>query len=105
MAFARAALPVLAILTFAGLIVAILANAGDTWGYDYQAYARAAHRLLDGEPLYDKAVDLAGGFAIFLYPPAFAVAFVPFVLLGDPAGLYVWTALLIGCTIAAVALM
>ena len=29
----------------------------------------------------------------------------PFVLLGDPAGLYAWTALLIGCTVAAVALM
>ena len=104
-ALARAALPVLAILVFAGSIVAILATAGDTWGYDYQAYAQAAQRLLDGQPLYDPAVDLAGGFAIYLYPPPFAVAFVPFALLGDPAGLYAWTALLIGCTVAAVALM
>ena len=105
MALARAALPVLAILVFAGLIVAILATAGATWGYDYQAYAHAAQRLLDGQPLYDPGVDLAGGFAIYLYPPPFAVAFVPFALLGDPAGLYAWTALLIACTVAAVALM
>jgi hypothetical protein len=104
-ALARAALPVLAILVFAGLSLVILATAGGTWGYDYQAYAHAAQRLLDSRPLYDPAVDLAGGFAIYLYPPPFAVAFVPFVLLGDPAGLYAWTALLIGCTVAAVALM
>jgi alpha-1,2-mannosyltransferase len=104
-ALARAALPVLAILVFAGFTIATLAVAGDTWGYDYEAYARAAQRLLDGLPLYDPAVDLAGGFAIYLYPPPFAVAFVPFALLGDPAGLYAWTALLIGCALAAVALM
>lgn len=105
MALARAALPVLAILAFAGFTVATLAVAGDTWGYDYEAYARAAQRLLDGLPLYDPAVDLAGGFAIYLYPPPFAVAFVPFVLLGDPGGLLAWTSLLIGCTVAAVTLM
>ena len=105
MALARAALPVLAILVFAGLVVAILASAGGTWGYDFQAYAQAAQRLLDGQPLYDPNVDLAGGFAIYLYPPPFAVAFIPFALLGDQVGLYAWTALLIGCTVAAVALL
>jgi len=105
MALARAALPVLAILVFAGFTFVIIAAAGATLGYDYEAYARAAQRLLDGLPLYDPAVDLAGGFAIYLYPPPFAVAFAPFVLLGDPAGLYAWTALLIGSAVAAVALM
>jgi len=105
MALARAALPVLAILVFAGLVAATLAVAGDTWGYDFQAYAHAARRLLDGQPLYDPSVDLAGGFAIYLYPPPFAVAFVPFALLGDQLGLYAWTALLIGCTVAACALL
>jgi hypothetical protein len=104
-ALARAALPVLAILIFAGAVGLVLASAGDTWGYDFQAYAQAAHRLLDGQPLYDTSVDLAGGFAIYLYPPPFAVAFIPFALLGDPLGLYAWTALLIGCTVAAVAIL
>lgn len=105
MALARAALPVLAVLAFAAVTVAILATAGTTWGYDYQAYAHAAGRLIDGQPLYDSGVDLAGGFAIFLYPPPFALAFVPFELLGDPLGLYAWTALLVGCTVGAIALM
>ena len=62
-------------------------------------------RLLDGQPLYDPGVDLAGGFAIYLYPPPFALAFVPFELLGDPLGLYAWTALLLGCTVGAIGLM
>lgn len=90
---------------FAVVTVAILATAGATWGYDYQAYAHAAQRLLDGQRLYDPGVDLAGGFAIYLYPPPFALAFIPFELLGDPLGLYAWTALLIGCTAGAIALM
>jgi len=105
MALARAALPVLAILVFAGAIALILASAGDTWGYDFHAYANAAQRLLDGQPLYDPSVDVAGPFAIYLYPPPFAVAFIPFAILGDQAGLYAWTALLIGSTVAAIALL
>jgi alpha-1,2-mannosyltransferase len=105
MALARAALPVLAILVFAGAIALILASAGETWGYDFHAYANAAQRLLDGQPLYDPSVDVAGPFAIYLYPPPFAVAFIPFALLGDQAGLYAWTALLIGCTVAAIAIL
>jgi alpha-1,2-mannosyltransferase len=102
---ARAALPVLALCVFGGMTIAILATANGTWGYDFQAYVHAAQRLIDGQPLYDPTVNLAGGFAIYLYPPPFAIAFVPFALLGDPAGLIVWTAILIGCTVGAIALM
>lgn len=105
MALARTALPVLALLVFGTATLAILATAGSTWGYDYQAYAHAAQRLLDGQRLYDPGVDLAGGFAIYLYPPPFAITFVPFVWLGDLLGLYAWTALLIGCTVIAIAAM
>jgi alpha-1,2-mannosyltransferase len=102
---ARVALPVVAVVAFAGVTLAILATAGTTWGYDYEAYAQAARRLLDGLRLYDPAVDLAGGFAIYLYPPPFALAFIPFELLGDPFGLYAWTVVLIACTVGAIALM
>lgn len=101
---ARAFLPPIAIVVFGATTLAILASAGATLGYDYQAYVQAAQRLLDGQPLYDPAVDVAGGFAIFLYPPPFAVAFVPFALLGS-AGLWVWTGLLVACVIGAIALM
>ncbi len=105
MALARAALPILAVLLFGAMTLAILSTAGSTWGYDYQAYVRAAQRLLDGLPLYDSSVDLAGGFAIYLYPPPFALAFIPFALVGEPTGLLAWTSLLIGCTVTAIALM
>ena len=91
----RAALPTVAIAVFALTMVAILATAGSTVGYDYRAYVGAAQRALDGKPLYDMAVDVAGGFAIFLYPPMFALAFVPFALLPDAAGLWLWEGLAI----------
>src|SRR4051812_49872164 len=63
----RAGLPTVAIVVFAMTTVAVLATAGDTLGYDYQAYVGAAQRAVEGSPLYDTAVDVAGGFAIFLY--------------------------------------
>jgi Glycosyltransferase family 87 len=102
--WARAFLPPAAIVVFSVTTLAILASAGSTLGYDYQAYVQAAQRLLDGQPLYDPAVDVAGGFAIFLYPPPYAIAFVPFALIG-PAGMGLWTGLLIACIVAAIALM
>jgi glycosyl transferase family 87 len=105
LAFVRTALPVIAVVVFASMTLAILATAGSTWGYDYQAYAQAAQRLLGGQRLYEPGVALAGGFAIYLYPPPFALAFVPFAWLGDPLGLYAWTAVLIGCTVVAIAAM
>jgi hypothetical protein len=104
-ALARTALPIVAVVVLVALTAAVLATAGSTWGYDFQAYAHAARRLLDGQRLYDPGVDLAGGFAIYLYPPPFAIAFVPFAWLGDTVGLYLWTALLVGCVAAAIAVM
>lgn len=101
---ARAFLPLIATVVFVATTLAILASAGSRLGYDYQAYVQAAQRLLDGQPLYDPAVDVAGAFAVFLYPPPFAVAFVPFALMGS-AGLWVWTGLLVACVVGAVALM
>jgi alpha-1,2-mannosyltransferase len=83
----------------------ILAVAGETWGYDFQAYRQAAERLLAGEPLYDPSVDVAGGFAIYLYPPPFAVAFVPFALLPPDAALWLWTALLVGAFVGGTLLL
>ena len=90
----RTALPVLAILLFVGATLAVAWAAHGTLGYDYQAYVRAAGRLVAGQPLYDSRVDLAGPFAIFLYPPPFALAMIPFTLLPPALGPAVWTALL-----------
>ena len=70
--------PLLLLVLLAATVGAVLAAAGDTLGYDFEAYARAADRVLTGEPLYDPAIDVAGGFAIFLYPPPFVIAAIPF---------------------------
>ena len=65
-------LPVVALVAFVAVVGAVAVAAGPLLGYDFQAYVQAADRLLAGEPLYDPAVDVAGGFAIYLYPPPFA---------------------------------
>ena len=98
-------LPVLAVVTFILTTGAIVASAGDALGYDYRAYAAAAQRLLDGQPLYDATVDVAGPFAIYLYPPPFALAFVPFALLPDAVGVWAWTGACIAMVLGAIALM
>ncbi len=70
--------PLGGLVIFVGLV---LLSAGSTLGYDYHAYANAADRLLHGQPLYDSSVDVAGGFAIYLYPPPFVLLALPFALL------------------------
>ncbi len=87
---ARRLAPYLAIGLLLLTTGAVTASAGATLGYDYQAYAHAAQRVLDGRPLYDPIVDVAGGFAIYLYPPPFALAVVPFSLLPGSLGTWAW---------------
>ena len=65
-------------------------------GYDFEAYLRAASRVLDGSPLYDLSVNVAGAFAIFLYPPPFGLAFTPFALVSRDVALWQWEAILVG---------
>ncbi len=100
---ARRLLPVAAIIASLGAGLLVLAvTPTDLLGYDYQAYLSAARRIVEGQPLYDTAVDVAGGFAIYLYPPPFALAMVPFLVLPATLGPWVWAGLLyvsfcIGC--------
>ena len=100
-----AALPVLAIVAFVVTTAAIVWSAGSTLGYDFHAYEAAARRILDGGRLYDPAVDVAGGFAIYLYPPPFALAIVPLAAIGGQAAVSAWTGLLILAFAAGVALL
>jgi alpha-1,2-mannosyltransferase len=97
-------LPIVALAAFVLVAGAVALAAGSLLGYDFQAYVHAADRLLAGERLYDPAVNVAGGFAIYLYPPPFAVAFIPFALLPEAAGTWLWTVLL-GATVIAAALL
>jgi len=103
--FLRTALPVAAVATFVLMTVVVLVNAGSNVGYDYQAYVRAALRVLDGAPLYDADVDVAGGFAIFLYPPPFALVLIPFALLPAHLGLWLWEGLAIASFVVGVAIL
>ncbi len=87
---AEAFVPVGALVLLAFMVGLIGAVAGKTFGYDFEAYAGAAHRLVSGERLYDPAVSVAGGFAIYLYPPPFAIAIVPFLALPDEIARVFW---------------
>lgn len=102
---ARFALAAIAISVFVLTVGAIIWSAGSTLGYDFQAYEAAARRLLDGLRLYDPAVEAAGGFAIYLYPPPFALAIVPLAIVGGDAAIWIWTGLLIAAFLASVALL
>jgi hypothetical protein len=102
---ARTALPVVAIVAFAIAVAAIVWSAGATLGYDFHAYDGAAQRLLDGQRLYDPAIDVAGGFAIYLYPPPFALAIVPLALIGGQAAVWIWTALLVAAFLIGIAIL
>ena len=104
LAFRRLA-PVLALGLLALTTGAVLASAGATLGYDYQAYAQAAQRLLAGQPLYDPNVDVAGGFAIFLYPPPFALLVVPFTVLPGSLGTWAWLGALMAAFLAGTAIL
>ena len=73
-------------------MAATLAVAGETLGYDFLAYHRAAVRVLDGEPLYDLGFQAAGGFGLFLYPPLFAPLILPFGLLSETIAIWAWVA-------------
>jgi hypothetical protein len=98
-------LPIVAILILALTVLAIIWSAGSTLGYDFEAYAGAARRLIDGQRLYDPAIDVAGGFAIYLYPPPFALAIVPLAWIGGQAGVWIWVGLMVAAFVAGVALM
>ena len=99
------AVAVAAVLAFEGMALALVAVRGGNIGFDFQAYARAAQRILDGAPVYDLSVKVAGDFAAFFYPPPFAVAFIPFAVLPHLIGLWQWEALAIGSIGVGVAIL
>lgn len=92
-AFAWAALPVVAVLSFVAGLGATLAFAGDTLGFDFLAYHQAAVRLLNGQPLYDMSFTETGGFGLFYYPPTFAPFLLPFGTLDGGAATWLWIAI------------
>jgi alpha-1,2-mannosyltransferase len=102
---ARTALPIVALLVFAGGVALNLAFAGDTLGYDFRAYHQAIVRLLNGQPLYDMSYTETGGFGLFYYPPTFAPLLVPFGFIGEAAAIWIWIALSIVAFLVSVAIL
>jgi alpha-1,2-mannosyltransferase len=90
-------------LAWASLLLWASATNG-TLGYDYEAYRRAAMRLLGGELLYDVTATSFGPAGLFFYPPPFAFFAVPFAVLPGDLGKWLWTFGLIAASIAAIAI-
>jgi alpha-1,2-mannosyltransferase len=103
--FGRTALPIVALLSLAAGLGATLAVAGDTLGYDFLAYHRAAARLLDGQPLYDMSYTQTGGFGLFYYPPTFAPMLLPFGLLSSSLATWTWIGLSVVAFLVGVAIL
>jgi alpha-1,2-mannosyltransferase len=103
--FARAALPVVATLSFVAGLGATLAFAGDTLGFDFLAYHAAAVRLLDGRPLYDMSFTETGGFGLFYYPPTFAPLLLPFGALEGQVATWLWIAISVAFFLVGVAVL
>ena len=101
----NAALPIVALLVFGLSVVATLAVAGDTLGYDFLAYHAAAARVLDARPVYDLAYDVAGPSGLFLYPPTFVPLVLVFGLLPASAATWAWIGLLLAAFAVGVALL
>ena len=98
-------LQIAAIASLVFFVGPILLNAGATLGYDYHAYANAADRLLHGQALYDPSVNVAGGFAIYLYPPPFVALAVPFALLPASIAPAAWIAAMLIAFLVGAAVM
>jgi hypothetical protein len=104
---ARTALPIVAVLVF------VVVSAGSLWsgaavgtlGYDFLACQHAANRVVSGLPLYDPAIQQAGGFGLFLYPPPFVLLLLPFASLDPSVGTWIWSGLLLAAFLAGVALL
>ncbi len=97
--------PFLILAVFALTVALIVVAAGDTLGYDSDAYFGAARNVLDGRPLYDPSLVYAVGHAVFLYPPPFAIAAIPFALLPLAVATWTWLALIVAALLGAIALM
>jgi hypothetical protein len=98
-------LPGLAVAVLAVTSLAIIATAGDTFGYDFRAYHAAASRVLAGQPLYDLSFTVAGPYGLFLYPPTFLPLALPFALLPVGPATWAWTAAMLAAFAAGVAAM
>jgi hypothetical protein len=103
---AEAFVPVGSVALLIGMIALVLASAGGTLGYDYHCYEGAAQALRDGKPMYDVAFSVNVGTCpgTYTYPPPFAAALIPWLLLGGAAA-GLWCLAMAACFLVGVALL
>jgi hypothetical protein len=103
---ARLLLPAASVGLFVLTVSLILLAAGSSLGYDYRCYEGAARSLVDGKAVYDNAFSITVGTCpgTFTYPPPFAVALVPWLLLGS-SGSAAWCVAMAGCFLLGIALL
>ncbi|HEX7490491.1 MAG TPA: glycosyltransferase family 87 protein [Candidatus Limnocylindrales bacterium] len=103
---AKAIVPVCSLTMLILMVGLVLSSAGNTLGYDYSCYQGAARHLLDGKAIYDNPFSISVGTCpgTYTYPPAFAVALVPWLALGGAAA-GLWCVAMAICFIAGVALL
>ena len=104
-ALGAAALPLVAVASFALGLGLTLAAAGDTLGFDFLAYHQAVSRVLAGAPLYDMSYTQTGGFGLFYYPPTFAPLILPLGSLGALTATWVWIGGSVAAFLAGVAVL
>jgi hypothetical protein len=98
--------PLGSLVLFGVMVGLILGVAGPSLGYDYRCYESAAQALRDGRPMYDVAFSVNVGTCpgTYTYPPAFAVALLPWLALGEAAA-GLWCLAMAACFLAGVALL
>jgi hypothetical protein len=85
-----------------GLAIGFLYWAVVDWSLpDAGAYWEAAHRVRNGEPLYPPVGDVESS-EVYRYAPWFAWVTVPFTFLPLPLAGVLWSAILVGASVAAV---
>jgi hypothetical protein len=98
------AIALIAAVGWAYLFLSVSASNG-TLGYDFEAYRLAVEHLRAGQSMYDLGATSMGEFGLFFYPPPFALLVLPFALIPGDVGVLVWTWLLIGTSLAAIAIL
>jgi len=115
MANSRAALTRLAPFLLGGFGLVMLLLVGQSfagsngYGYDFEAYYAAAHRLATGQPLYPPGLAEAynsGSYAgLYLYPPPLAVLLTPIALLAQDVATAAWLWLRIAVLVGGIAIL
>lgn len=91
------------------VVLAFVFRTSPGWGYDFEAYLLAAHRLIGGASIYQPWTVAGpfqpGPYGLYLYSPPLAVGMLPFTAISVPAATATWFAIRAAFLVGGVALM